>query len=172
MDIDDMQVRIDNATSPQYNYTENASKACSVGFEIDAKALLTEGLTLAATYGSNHTEFVDYEADDGNYNGNHNPYSPPYTYSVTLTQRSPGGFFGSVTVSGIGELYLDKQNEYKVDGYDLVDAKTGWEFTDFDLYVYAINLLDEEYDAEGFYGGDYTVYSPPGEIGIRVNFRF
>lgn len=172
MDIEDIQVRIDNPNSPEYNYTANAAKAQSSGLEIDAKARLTETVTLSSTIGYNHTKFKDYKDSNGDYDGNNNPYSPEYTYSLTLLQRNPDGFFGNISLFGVGEMYLDKENIYKVEPYYIANAKVGYEFKDVDLYIYAKNLFDKEYDTEGYYGGYYTVYSPPREIGVRIDYRF
>jgi iron complex outermembrane receptor protein len=56
--------------------------------------------------------------------------------------------------------------------YEEVNAKIGYEAKHFDIYLYGKNLFDEEYDSDEYYGGMYTIYSDPGEIGLQLVCRF
>ena len=170
MDIDDMQVRIDEAYG--YNYTDNAAKAWSAGFETELRAKLTKELTLSGTFGCNRCEFSEYEDKNGDYKGNKNPYAPEYTYSLDMTYRNAKGIFGNFAVIGYGSMYLNKENQFERDPYRIVKTKIGYETDKMDIYLYADNLFDEEYDAEGYFGGFYTVYSPPREAGVKISLRF
>jgi len=69
-------------------------------------------------------------------------------------------------------MYLDSSNEYKRDAYELVNAKIGYEKEDYNIYLYAKNIFDKEYDLEGLWGGSYDVYSQPREIGVQLAYRF
>ena len=69
-------------------------------------------------------------------------------------------------------MYFDKANDYSRDAYEIVNAKIGYEAEDFDIYLYAKNLFDKEYDSDGYYSGMYTIYSAPREIGLQVVYRF
>lgn len=170
MDIDDMQVRIDEAYG--YNYTDNAGSAWSSGFESDLRAKLSKEFTLSGTFGYNRCEFSDYKDANGDYKGNKNPYAPDYTYSIDMSYRNHMGIFGNLGLIGYGSMYLNKENKYKQDPYKIVKAKFGYETERFDIYLYSDNLFDEEYDSVGYFGGFYTVYSPPRESGIKITLRF
>ncbi|VVS94542.1 TonB-dependent receptor [Desulfoluna spongiiphila] len=172
MDISDMQVRIDSPVSPEFNYTDNAAESYSTGAELEATARVTTGLTLSGSFGYNRTVFKDYSDAKGDYEGNKNPYAPDYTYSLNGLYRHPVGVFTNLSYVGTGRMFLDKENVYKRDAYGVVNAKVGYETEHLDIYLYADNLLDEEYNAIGYFGGVYNVYSPPREVGVKVACRF
>jgi len=172
MDIDDMQVRIDNPDSPSFNHTDNAAESYSTGFEAEVTARVATGLTLSGSFGYNRTVFKDYSDAKGDYDGNKNPYAPDYTYSINALYRHPGGVFANISQIGTGKMYLDKENTNKRDAYSVVKAKVGYETERLDVYLYADNLFDEEYDAIGYFGGVYNIYSPPREVGVNVSCRF
>jgi len=171
MDISDMQVRIDGA-SPEFNYTDNAANSYSTGFEAEATARVTTGLTLSGSFGYNRIVFKDYSDAKGDYDGNKNPYAPDYTYSINALYRHASGVFVNISQIGTGKMYLDKENVNKRDAYSVVKAKVGYETERLDVYLYADNLFDEEYDAIGYFGGVYNIYSPPREVGVKVACRF
>jgi len=52
------------------------------------------------------------------------------------------------------------------------NAKIEYETNRFDVYIYGKNIFDKEYDSYGYYGGFYTIYSDPGEIGLQLTYRF
>ena len=68
-------------------------------------------------------------------------------------------------------MYYDKENKYKRDAYKLVNVKIGYETEDYYIYLYADNLFDKVYDANGVYGY-YSIYSAPREIGVQLAYRF
>lgn len=69
-------------------------------------------------------------------------------------------------------MYLDKANEFSRDPYALVNAKIGYETENFDIYIFGKNLFDTDYDTEGYYGGLFTLYNDPREIGVSLTYRF
>lgn len=170
MDIKDYQVRID--AGPSYNYTVNAAKAESSGFEVETRARVTEMLTLTAGFGYTRAVFKEYQDASGDYKGNKLPYAPEYSGSMGAIFRHPEGFYAGVDITGYGETFLNKENQFPRDPYAVVDAKVGYEAESFDLYVFADNLFDEDYSAEGYFGGMYRVASPPRKVGLALTYRF
>lgn len=81
------------------------------------------------------------------------------------------GYYARADINGYGKMYFDKANKYERKAFNLVNAKLGYEQEDFDIYLYAKNLFDKNYDSEGVYGY-YTIYSQPREIGIQLAYRF
>jgi iron complex outermembrane receptor protein len=171
MAIDDLQVSIYDA-NPEYNYTGNAAKAASTGAELEFQALLAQGLTLSAGFSYNHAKFRDYSDAWGDYSGHKIPYTPEYSYSLGMIYRHAVGFYLSSDFIGYGKTYLNKENDYPRSGYFIVNSKIGYETRHFDIYLYADNLFDERYDSDGYFGGFYTVCSPPREIGINLSYRY
>ena len=170
MDISDMQV--EESVSAFSSYLTNAAEATGKGFELEMKALVTNGLTLMASFGYNDIEFDEFKDASGDYKGNKNPYAPAYTFSIGAQYRHGSGFYVRGDVIGYGKMYFDSANEYSRDPYHIVNAKVGYEKEHFDVYLYGKNIFDKEYNSYGYYGGYYTIYSDPGEVGVQVVYRF
>ena len=170
MDITDMQV--DTAVSPVENFVTNAAEATGKGIELELTARVTDSLSFMAGYGYNDTEFDKFSDALGDYEGNQNPFSPEYTFNLVAQYRHAGGFYARADLIGYGQIYFDKANEYSRDAYEIVNAKVGYEAENFDVYLYAKNLFDKEYDSDGYFSGFYTIYSDPGEAGLQLVYRF
>ena len=170
MDIEDMQV--DEHVSPMELYTTNAAEATGKGVELEITARPYDGLSLMAGFGYTDIEFDDFEDALGDYEDNDNPFAPEYTFNIGAQYRHYSGFFARCDLIGYGEMYFDKANDYSRDAYEIVNAKIGYEAKHFDIYLYGKNIFDEEYDSDEYYGGMYTIYSDPGEIGLQLVCRF
>jgi iron complex outermembrane receptor protein len=170
MDITDMQVN--EAVSPVVTYVTNAAEATGKGFELEMTARITDGLSLMAGYGYTDIEFDKYKDALGDYDGNKNPFAPKYTFNIGAQYRHESGFYARADLIGYGKMYFDKANEYSRDAYEIVNAKIGYEAEHFDIYLYAKNLFDKEYDSDEYYSGFYTIYSDPREIGLQLVYRF
>ncbi len=170
MDIDDMQV--EEKTTPQISHTTNAAEATSKGVEVEMTAQIASGFSTHFSFGYNNTEFDTFSDVAGDYRGNKNPWSPDYTFSAGGQYRHSSGFYARADIIGYGRVYFDQANQYSRDPYETVNAKIGYEGEHIDAYLYARNLFDEEYSAVGAFGGFYTIYSDPGEVGIQLTYRF
>ncbi len=170
MDINDMQTK--TSPEPGKSYMANAAKATSKGFELEANANISKSWGLFASFGYSDAAFDEYSDADGNYQGNKNPYAPEYNYNIGAQYRSGNGFFSRVDINGYGKTYFDKENKNSRDAYNLVNLKIGYEAENYDVYCYAKNLFDTEYDSVGAHGGYFTIYSPPREIGVQLAYRF
>ena len=170
MDITDMQVN--EAVSPVESYITNSAEATAKGVELEMTAKVFDDLSLMAGFGYSDVEFDSFKDALGDYEGNKNPYAPEYTYNIGAQYRHYSGFYARGDLIGYGKMYFDKANEYSRDAYKIVNAKVGYEAEDFDIYLYAKNLFDKEYDSEGFFDGMYTIYSDPREIGLQAVYRF
>ncbi len=170
MDLDQMQV--DEAVTPVYIVTTNAAKATGYGAEVEIQARMSKGLTLTGGLGYTHIEFDEFADALGDYKDNKNPYAPEYTFSIGGQYRMENGVYMGIDFLGYGKMYLDKANQLPRDAYQLVNAKIGYEAENWDIYLYGKNILDEEYDIDGYFGGFFTIYSAPREIGLKLSYRF
>jgi iron complex outermembrane receptor protein len=170
MDISDMQVS--EKVSSLESYITNAAEATGKGIELEVAGKITSGLTMTAGFGYTDIEFDDFQDAAGDYQGNKSTYSPEYTFNIGAQYRWENGFYARADLIGYGEIYFDKANEYKRDAYQIVNTKIGYETEHFDIYLYGKNIFDEKYDSYGYYGGYYTIYSDPGEVGLQVTCRF
>jgi len=166
MKVDDMQVHL--SITKYSSYKDNAAKATSKGFEFDINYKSTDNLEFFASFGYNDTKFDEFKDKKGDYSGNYNVYAPKYNYNIGTQYRADQGYYARVDINGYGKMYLDVKNENSRDAYNLVSTKIGYEQEDHDIYLYANNLFDKEYDKVG--GG--RTYSPPREIGVQLTYRF
>ena len=170
MDITDMQVQ--EAVSPLEEYTTNAAEATGKGVELEITARPCDGLSLMAGFGYSDIEFDSFKDALGDYEGNENPWAPEYTFNLGAQYRHESGFYARCDLIGYGKMYFDRANDYSRDAYEIVNAKIGYETKDFDVYLYGKNLFDKEYDSDEYWGGMYTIYSDPGEVGLQAVYRF
>jgi iron complex outermembrane recepter protein len=169
LDITGMQVN--ESVSPVEVYLTNAAEASGLGAELELTGRITDELMLMASFGYTDLKFDDFKDVFGDYKDNQNPYAPDYTFNFGGQYRHATGFYARADLIGYGKMYLEKANMYSRDAFEMVNAKIGYETEQFDCYLYGNNIFDEEYDVVG-YGGVYTVYSEPGEVGMKLVYRF
>jgi iron complex outermembrane receptor protein len=172
MQVDDMQVRVYPIAGSSRSYVDNAAKATSKGFEIGLKTKLTDSLELFGSCGYTDSTFDEYSDAKGDYSGNRNPFAPEYNYNVGVQYRGEQGCFARVDLNGYGKTYFDNANENSREPYCVVNAKIGYEQGHYDIYLYGINIFDEEYHSINAFGGGGVVYSQPAEFGVQLTYRF
>lgn len=157
----------------------NAGEAHAKGIEMDFSAKAAKGLSIYGGLGILDAEYDDYEENQGygaaDYSGNSMTDSPDYTAHLGAKYRHPSGVFAAADYHRTGTTYFSKNNssDYERDPYDLVNAKIGYESEmGIDVYLYARNLLDEEY-----FTGAIDIYNmyevgEPRTFGVQVNYRF
>lgn len=147
-----------------FQYLQNVGEVESRGFDINAKARVTDNLRLTAGAGFNRTIFTKYSnpATPGvSLVGNVVPYAPPVTVNVGADYliELPNGYgqlVPSVTVSHVGRTFFDETNTVGQGAYTLVDAGLSWKPSgkvSADLYVR--NITDQLYSVYGFNGGPF-----------------
>ncbi len=171
MKINDMQV--EETPTAGVVYIVNAAKATSKGLEVEMEALVHPTLTLFLSGGLNDTSYDDFSDNAGNYDGNKATYAPTYNFDVGMQYRNASGYFARCDLNGYGKTYFDKANRYEQDAYRLVNAKIGYETKAYDVYLYANNLFDKEYDAKNaYFNGTTTIVREGREIGVKFAYRF
>jgi len=170
MELDDMQVQ--EYLDPYTSSTTNVAKGSGEGFELEFTGKITSYLSLIGGFSYNNLEFDEFEDALGNYAGNSSPFAPEYTFNIGAQYRDATGHYARVDLIGYGKTYLDHQNDYSRDAYEIVNAKIGYEAEKLDVYLYAKNVFDKDYSTEGYFGGGYVVYSPPREVGMQLSYRF
>jgi len=168
MDIKDKQVAQKDVLT-RIQYMRNAGKAQSKGIDFEATYSLNSNLTLFTTLGLNETKFTEYQDSLGNYKDNYNPFSPKTTYSIGATFRADNGIFANLLVKGQSEIYSDRENLSKSDGFSTADLKLGYETDNFEIYLYSNNMTNKI--QKTYYGAGVFV-SEPRETGIKLTYRF
>ncbi len=160
----------------------NAGKSRSMGFEVESRALLGEGLSLEAGLGYTAAKYITYEDPLAgmDYSKKTTPLAPEYTYNLALQYRrpvldkfqvfgyqSPLSAFARAEVNGIGPFYWNDANTLKQDAYHLVNMSLGLETENFDLLLWARNIFDTKYEVVAF---EFPGSSPLGQAGDPLTF--
>ncbi|QFS52451.1 TonB-dependent receptor domain-containing protein [Nostoc sphaeroides] len=143
------------------------------GLEFEVKAQPLQGLDLIAGVGYVDSKFQNYSNPFTgiNYSNNRVPLAPELTYNLAVQYRSPGGIFARVELRGYGTNYFDDANEIKQDPFALVNARIGYEWPNYGIYLFANNLFDTGYITSGFFfpPPDVTAgFGDPAIYGVQV----
>lgn len=174
--VQDLQVMKYDIGSMSY-LSDNAGSARIYGVEVDAMARLLPGLDAEFSFGYLWTRFDDYSNYDmqgvkHDYAGNKIPYTPDYTASFALQYRHEKGFFARGEILHYGQLYWSEENDYKRDPVTLLNARVGYEFEPFAVYVYGNNLTDAKYLNYYTSSTNYGMMARPREIGVQLKYTF
>ena len=181
MKIDDIQVT--EYVNASMGYVTNGAKATGHGGELEICVIPAKGLTISAGLSISDVEYDTYKAKipdpndntktvTADYSGNTAAYAPEYNANLTFQYRAPSGYYVRGDMVRNGKMYLDSSNTNSQKAYTLVNAKVGYETEAFDIYLYSTNLFDKNYDNDKYYGGMYTVYGLPREVGVSLAYRF
>lgn len=82
---------------------------------------------------------------DPNYGNNRLPAAPVYAVHGEVMLRDTSGLYAGPTFDLVGARYADFTNSYRVNAYQLVGLRAGYEHDQWGVYVEAINLADSHY---------------------------
>ena len=163
---------------PNISSITNAESANIWGLEVEAKAQPATGLNLNAALGYTNAKYDKYTNGAGvNLGGNRLSNTPELTYNLGAQYRSPNGFFSRVELQGFGTTFFEETNQAKRSPFGLVNARIGYEFDNFGIYLFSNNLFDKTYltssfknrfDGDRFYGG----IGEGRTIGVQVTTQF
>jgi iron complex outermembrane receptor protein len=105
------------------------------------------------------------------------PNAPSYTYNLGAMYRHDSGFFGRVDLNGVGDMYTDAQNTEitKIESYQLVNLRLGYETESLSLVLWAKNLFDKDYYTVTYAWRDGSVLAgdgAPRSVGLTLTYRF
>jgi iron complex outermembrane recepter protein len=177
----DMQLDFNHPVVITNVETKNAMDRVRIsGFEIDAKVTPVAALTLGASY--------TYLATDKHRQDNPLDTSLSQTFNVTQAPEHAGSLTLDYQASQNINIHLDviSTDSYahvtfeplRLDAYTLVNANVTFNVplqnNNFDLSLWARNLLDEEYITNGFTTPSNTitqVFGDPRTFGIKIAYR-
>jgi len=192
--IDWTDKQVFEATSVIGSLYTNAAEATIKGFEVEAQARLSRGLEVVGSFGYIDTEYGTYkepiydpisgaQIGEADYEGKQLIIAPEFNYNLAAQYRYPlsssGTLFSRIELQGVGDYYYDKENTVKQSSYNLINARLGYEGEHkgygFSLYLWAKNILDEEYTTAAFgspgLGWNGRV-GDPQTFGITLTARF
>ncbi|QGZ36644.1 TonB-dependent receptor [Stappia indica] len=156
----------------------------SYGWELTMTARPTESWHFGAAASLLHAEITSGNAL---IKGNDVPYAPGFTTSLFAEYRHPleiarraGSAFGRAEYQHVGSRQIDPANSRRLDAYNLVNLRAGWESDSFDVYGFVENVFDEGYTTSAYRagnaaGGGGVFAGIPGSgralgLGARVRF--
>jgi len=191
MDRQDQQVNASqqNPEKPQrfIIYTANAASSSSVGAELDFFWQINPSLSVYSAIGYLDASYDDYGYFDKygseiDISGRQLAHAPEFTYSFGSTYRGDNGLFLNINASGKSSFYFSDSHDEKANSSYLVNARIGYEFSDWSIYVWARNLSDEKVATRGFYFGNepdidwaskkYQRYGAPRHLGLTLDYQF
>lgn len=186
MDWKDIQIRVDNPTTPTYDpITLNAGAASSTGFEADIEALPLDNLRIGLG-----VSVVDAGYEEGVLPSGKPlrtiPYAPKYTGNFNVEYRIPfaGGdlvMLGEGVMRGEAYLTQDNQPDGKQQAHELYNARLGYEASNgrWSVFLWGKNLTDKKvvqrlfdlYDID-VVGQKFVELNDPRTYGLTFRSRF
>lgn len=143
--IHDEILSIDNPTAPGTSVSTNVDSTVHAGIE----ALLGASIPLGGGHRIEPLVSATYNAfsfdDDAVYANNRLPAAPRHAIRGEVMVRNNKGFFAGPTFDVVGARYADFSNTYRVDSYQLLGLRVGFERERWDVFGEVRNLLDEKY---------------------------
>ena len=167
-----------NFIPPSISTITNAESANIWGFELEVKAQPVRGFDLNAGFGYTNAIFDKYTNGLGvQLDGNRLANTPEFTFNLGAQYRSPNGFFSRAELQGFGRTFFEETNKAKQNAFPLVNARIGYEFDNFGIYLYGNNLLDKTYLTSSYQSNfeSNRLFGGIGEgrtIGLQVTTKF
>jgi outer membrane receptor protein involved in Fe transport len=162
-------------------YTDNAASGRNFGLEASGAWQPLERLTLAASLGLLHTQYVDYAYGERNLDGREQAHAPGYQYSLSAQWGGDIGWMARADLAGVDAFYFDTSHDQRSQAYALLNLKAGYARAHWSAFAWARNLTDESYAVRGFYFGleppDYAneLYVQRGDgrlVGLTLQWRW
>ncbi len=151
------------------------------GFELQARALVAEGLSFSGGVGYIHSELGANGAAVNTVTGNPVPNTPKWTATAGLQYETsakaihlPGKLSADLQYQYTGKRTADIDKSYYLDAYSLVNAQIGWKNKDLEVYLFGRNLFDKRYETFGsLYAGMQLVSVGRGRtLGVGLTKSF
>jgi outer membrane receptor protein involved in Fe transport len=136
-----------------YDYnTVNAGKSHLYGGEMEVQGRLNRMFDAYASAGYVRTKYDRFDLPAGststvNLAGSQFPYAPRWTLAAGINGRA-GAIVGNVNANYRSGVYTDvgtAQNQSRVSGRTVVNARLGYDAGRWTVFAFARNLLDEDY---------------------------
>lgn len=163
-----------------YDYhTVNAGKSHLYGFEVELAHRVSSAFDWYASVGHTRTKFDEFTTRVGtvtNLSGIEFPYAPHWTLAGGVNWRFLDGFDINLNASHRSSVFTDAtvpQEEHRVGGRTLVNAKLGYRRDHWGVSAFVSNLFDEkymQYDITEVRG--IAILGAPRVFGAALDVRF
>ena len=81
--------------------------------------------------------------------------APSYKYSLLLKYNALNGFYSNISINGSDTYYEENGHDLKREAYSIVNASIGYTKDQWNITLWAKNLLDHDYTQRVFYFDNY-----------------
>jgi outer membrane receptor protein involved in Fe transport len=189
MSRDDIQIssyhldQRDDGSAEFISYWDNAAKGYNQGLELEGGWNLTDNLELYGALGLISSEFKDYIYADGTKeNGRDQAHAPSYQFNLGANYFVSEQWQFNLSVEGKDAFYFSASHSEKSDSMTLLNGSVSYLQDNWQLKLWARNMLDEDYATRGFYFGNdprddyaakaYTQLGEPAVVGLTLDYQF
>ena len=152
--------------------------------ELDfAVIAVTDNIELYGALGLLNTEFTDFiNAEGDNLTGREQAHAPNYQFNLGVNYYLTEQWLVNLSIDGKDEFYFSDSHDQKSESVTLANASVSYMQSNWQIRVWARNLLDEDYTNRGFYFGNdprdgytakgYQQYAEPMVIGATLDYQF
>lgn len=126
---------------------QNVGQTTHYGIEANARYQLLQSLNLRVGGTIAHHEYKQYVKNDKNLSGHHMSQAPSYFVNSELSYKPEflKGFRISVEWQGMGGYHTDPENTARYNGFNIFNARAGYQFKAYEIWVNCLNVGDEVY---------------------------
>jgi iron complex outermembrane receptor protein len=162
-----------------YDYqTVNAGRAHLYGFEVESGYRVSEGFDAYASLGFARTRYDEFTLPQDaelqiDYSGREFAYAPHWTVAVGGNWRWGDGWLANLNANWRDRVHSGVDDDAPVlSSRLLVNARFGYENTDWSAYVFARNLLDRGYVQYRWSDEPTGIVGAPRVVGIGFDYRW
>ncbi len=173
----------ENIAIPDDNgFTQQAGDQRSRGFELEANADLTGGLTGLVSYAYTDSELTRFSETiliptfppaflTVDRSGNRSAFSPEHLAKIWISQRFNSGLTVGGGIRYVGSQFIAEDNETELDAYALLDFVAAYVIGDWRLSLNLDNVTDTDFETRGF-GSFSVIPGKPFSATLGVQYRF
>jgi outer membrane receptor protein involved in Fe transport len=189
MNRDDVQINTsvvdirENNSTEFISYIDNAISGTNKGIEVDGAWQINDRVELYGALGLLDTEFSGYINPEGDsLSGRDQAHAPQYQFNIGLNYQPSNEWLINVSYDGKDEFYFSDSHNEKSQPVELLNASVSYLADNWQVKVWARNMLDEDYATRGFYFGNdprdgysaksYYQYGEPVVFGATLDYQF
>ena len=134
-------------------YTDNAARGRNAGLEASLAWRPAAALTLGATLGLLHSEYLGYRYGQRDLDGREQAHAPGWQYSLSAEWNAGRGWMARADLAGSDAFYFDASHDQRSEPYSLLNLRAGYAGDRWAVFAWGRNVTDERYAVRGFYFG-------------------
>ncbi|MBN8857486.1 MAG: TonB-dependent receptor [Sphingobacteriales bacterium] len=126
---------------------QNVGQTTHHGIEASLRYIILRGLTIKAGGTVARHKYREYVKEGKDYSGNYMGQSPSHIINSELIFKPAflKGFRVALEWQGMGSYYTDPENTAKYKGFNIFNARTGYQYKSVELWVNCLNIANVVY---------------------------